>query len=241
MRRLDSEPKNYLYKITNLMMLIAIVGVVFSYPSSRDFNAPFTASGDADANYISQALRFNAGVPQTYFDHTGYLLILALSFWLKFSRYIGLVPFDDILSLVNSQEPFGQSFAQLVYSARIFSLIFALLFVFCFVGGVYLLSKSIRLSLLGGLTLASTQGVAIQTILIRPELLSALFFMLTVVSMLLFSRQNSFILRLGFAFLSGFFSYAAIMTKIQIIPGVLVLPIILFLWEGYPLKAGQHR
>jgi len=230
-KRVTHEPMNYLHKIINLMMLIAIVVVLISYPNTRDFNAPFTASGDADANYISQALRFNAGVPQTYFDHTGYLLILALSLWIKISRFIGLVPVDDILSLVESQEPFGQSFAPLVYSARIFSLIFALIFVSCFVGGVYILTKRKRLSLLAGLSLASTQGVAIQTILVRPELLSALFFMLAILSLLFFCRQNSLTLRLVSAFLGALFSYAAIMTKIQIIPGILMLPLIVFIWE----------
>ena len=205
--------------------------MVLSFSLTRGFNAPFTANGDADANYLSQALRFNAGVPQSYFDHTGYLLILVLSFWLKFSFKVGMIPIADILSLAESQEPFGQSFAPLVYSARIFSLIFALLFVFSFIGGVYFITKRKRLSLLVGLTLATSQGVAIQTILVRPELLSSLFFMLAVVSLLLFCRQNTFTMRLVFALLGGIFSYAAIMTKIQIIPGILCLPILAIIWE----------
>ena len=58
-----------------------------------------------------------------------------------------------------------------------------------------------------------------------------MFFMLALICVLLFVREESFSYQVGLVFLVGLFSYAALLTKYQIVIGVLCLPVIALGWK----------
>ncbi|MBF0286531.1 MAG: hypothetical protein HQM14_01820 [SAR324 cluster bacterium] len=210
-------------KIISLFFMLSIVGIIASIPLLRGIHAPFTDVSDNDEVMLGQALLFNAGLPQTYFDHTAYTFSLLLSFWLKFAYWISAIPLVDMHQLLLSTGPFGSLFAPLVYSGRIFIIILAIVFVISFTGGLFLLTKDKILSCALGLLLATTQGIAIHSLVIRAELLSAYFFMLAVFSLLL-ALQSPIKKQIFFIFMCGIFSYLALLTKVQIVIGIFSLP-----------------
>ena len=218
-------------KILKPILITLILAAILFYPFYRGFDIPYTANADAEAVYISQALLFNSRLEQTYFDHTGYLAILMLSIWFKFSRLLGIIPLDNMIYLGDSQAPFGWLFAPLVNVTHILLIFLAVAFVLIFIIGLYLLTKKLKLALFAGLILATTQGIAIHMLGFRPELISAMFFMLMLMCALLFAQEEKFSYQAGLVFLASLFAYAALLTKYQIIFGILCIPLIALLWN----------
>ena len=139
-----------------------ILAGVIAIPPLRGLHAPFTAIADNDAVYAAQALLFNANLPQTYFDHTGYLFSLLLAGWLDLSHSLGFIPLADMQTLFLSSEPFGQLFQPVVVSGRIFLIFQAIVMVLTFSYGVFLLTKDKRLAFLAGVVLMGNPFTLIQ-------------------------------------------------------------------------------
>lgn len=221
-------------------LVALIILTIVTIPFVRGFDAPFTAVSDADLIYVSQPLLFNSHRPQSFYDHTGYLMFLLTSLWFRFSEMLGSIPVANWDALAISSEPFGTLFAPLVLSGRIFIVLLAIMFAFSFGYCVYILTKNSLAALLGTLLLTSSMGFGLHTIVIRAELLSAYFFMLSVFSIIIAGKQRTFSLKLVGFFLFGLFAYLATLAKYQIIIGILFLPALIILWEdnseGYHSK-----
>ncbi len=230
--KIRSERKD-VQNIISLFLISIIAIIIVSIPLLRGIHAPFTDVSDNDEVLLGQALLFNAGLPQTYFDHTAYTFSLLLSIWLKFSYWTGSIPIVDMHQLLLSTRPFGSLFAPLVYSGRIFIIILAIIFVVSFSRGLFLLTRDKILSGVLGLFLATTQGIAIHSLVIRAELLSAYFFMLAIFSLLL-ALQSSTKKQIVFVFLCGVFVYLALLTKVQIVVGIFYLPFLALIF-GKPV------
>lgn len=182
----------------------------------RGLFAPYWDVADADSIYIGQATLLNAKFGQQYFDHTGYLYILLLSWWLKISYWLGFVPKPHVWSLLESGQ-FADQYRAFTTSARI--LAFTLSSVFCMGFGVAIwkLIKSLPIALATIALLALSQANGIHAIQIRAELLCAgLFF----IALILAAKDN---LKLSYYFTIGFCCYGSTMAKIQTIPAILML------------------
>ena len=114
----DIKNKSYI----SILALVCISAIVLSIALYRGIYAPFTSVSDADSIYVAQALMFNSGLPQTYFDHTGYIYILVLSKFFSFLYWLGIIHVDSMLQLFRAKD-FFTAFADLIYAGRYFSML----------------------------------------------------------------------------------------------------------------------
>jgi hypothetical protein len=215
----------------------AISVVAFAF--QRDLWAPFYEASDPDVNLIVQALMMNGGLPATLFDHPGYLTKLQIAAWLNVLDFLGLVPFSDVQTFFEGARSmgFGAAMTPLVVGIRVLCIVTALLIVLTF--GV--LAGHATGSRLCGLVcaglLSTSTGLLIHACIVRTEALSTLCFMVAVASLVSMTEGR---LRpaVGFSVM-GFFCYAAVLAKVQIVFGVLALPMIaVYLLR---LRSGAHE
>ncbi len=138
-------------------------------------NRPYYENADQDIVHVYEALRLNQGLPQYYLDHTGYIPFVLLAWWFKFAHFIGLVPADRLSALPQYGPQFIADINDLVRAGRIFSSLVAFLFVAMIYSGLRRLAGSPIFALMLALLFASSTGLIQQTVLIRSEMLSALF------------------------------------------------------------------
>lgn len=208
--------------ILNIVCFILVSVIIIGVAWYHGFFLPFTNLSDDDSVYVGQALLFNAGKAQTYFDHTGYIYILVISKIFALLHKLRVIPVANMTALFHYKN-FGYAFSRLVYAGRFISLFFAIGFVYTFYVGIQIISKQRILAFILSLVLASTTGVAIQSMIIRPELLSAYFGMLAFfLFTCAFQGESSRFLWL--LFFASFFNFLALAVKLQAIIQFLFVP-----------------
>lgn len=225
-------PRNIYY----LSLLLSLS--MLSFSSWNHIGAPYLAISDADLVYVGQAILLNSGLEQTYFDHTGYFYMLLLSFWFKLGNVLGFlggITFDDLAQSTNLADFLGP----LVYAGRTFTLFLS--YVFMIVTGqiVRSITKSYFYAALYTILMGTSLGLFIHVIQIRSELLNAFMFVVSVFC--LYKSQdlanNSWLFPAG----CGFFTALALFTKIQIIPGLLCLPLVGVVWGVVAERRNRGR
>jgi len=185
---------------------------------------PFTQVYDADLHYLYRALRFNSGLEQKYFDHTGYLYALILSWWLEAVRLFGLIPAATLEEVRNSAFP-GHAMAVAIHAGRVLSILLALIYVAAVGFACARLSGSRLVGAGAALLLAPTVGIAYHAITLRPELVSALTLAMAFIAVLLSNAkgERQRLLLLG---LSAGFAYLSVLAKMQSVIPLLFLPLV---------------
>lgn len=210
------------YLLTHFLFFLMIVSIIIATARYRGLFSTFTDVADADSIYVGQSLLFNAHMTQTYFDHTGYLYTLLLSKFFLILHALKIIPVDNMKQLYVYPN-FGNAFSMLIYHGRIFSILMSIIFVSCFYFGLIKIKVDRAISFLLSIILASSSGIAIQTLVLRPELISALcgmiafFFFVSAFQ----EYKYSFLLKL---FFGAFFNLLAMSAKIQAIIHFLIIP-----------------
>lgn len=214
-------------------MFLAAGVLIYLSAFRRDIMGIYTYHSDADVIYIGQVLGFNAGLPLTYFDHTGFLLILLLAAWLRLLGTVGFIDSVDIRDLP-AADNFADFLAPAIFAGRFLSLVTGLLFVMACTWMVWRLTRRRWLAGLAALLVASSGGVVFGAFEIRPELMSTAFFLMAMVCMFRAQRtvSNYWLGPVG----AGVFIYLALLTKVQTIPAIMALPVFALLaaprWPG---------
>ena len=128
---------------------------------------------DCDLYYIYHALRFNQGLPQTVFDHTGYLYMLVLSWWTSAFHTLDLVSYATV-DAIRGAKSTADALAELVFAGRIFSIAVTSLYAILFAWAARVISRDSLLSLMLGILVAASPGISLHAIVLRPELISGL-------------------------------------------------------------------
>ena len=216
------EKKSSCAFFVSILCLLLMSGVIIGVAAYHGFFLPYTNLSDDDTVYVAQTLLFNAGMAQTYFDHTGYIYILVVSKIFVLLHLLHVIPVDNFHSILVAKN-FNIAFSQLVFAGRFISLFFSIIFVYTFYFIVNTLTNSRSLGVLLSVMLASTTGIAIQSMIIRPEMMSAYFGML---AFFLFVRafqgqSHHFFWLLFFA---AFFNFLALAVKLQAIIQFIAIP-----------------
>ncbi len=178
-----------------------------------DFNRHWTAFYDQELILIYNALLFNNGIAIEYIDHPGYFTILNLSLFYKFLSILNVLSIHK-LTLLNT-ENFDQSFQNLIFYARIFSLICFSLFLSStyFLFNVFTRNKAFSFFL--SLALFSFPGTIFHIGQMRTELITMIFVVISISCLKIFFQQKLFS-RIWFLVLFFVFLYFSMLNKMQV-------------------------
>lgn len=202
---------------------------------------PFTQVFDADLNYLYRAFRFNSGLEQIYFDHTGFFYSLILSWWVQFGHFLGLIPEATVEGVRAHANP-AAAIAEGVYFSRVFSILCALLFVGTVAIGCAKLAGDRIYGAAASVIVAAAGGTAFLSIMLRPELTSAVCVFIAYFA-IVWSAGKSERTRLFAIAIAAAFGYFAILTKMQAIVPLVLLPLVAFAChpQKTPLPGNSSR
>lgn len=217
-------------RANRFMIAVILFFLPFLAPLYHDVFRAYITTPDMDLAVATVVLNFNSGLSQPHYDHTGYVNFLLLSWWIKLGGILGLISATDWKAVLASTDP-EQAYAQVVIAGRFYSMLVAGIFSVVFYACLRTLTENRFTALLGGLLFAVSYGLARQSLILRPEMLSALFVITAFLYLLRASQKTAVI---GSATpdmaAAGAAVMLAMMTKLQVIFSLLLLPIIIILF-----------
>lgn len=181
-------------------------------------------SPDPDIIFAYQPLLLNDGDRQINAEHTGYVYFVLFAWVLRVARVFGLIGADRVSGLMTVDgATFDTLYAQIIYTGRLFSMIEALVLVALVFFGARMMTRSITAAGVAALVTAFSLGTAVQAMLLRTELSSAVFVHAALFALIAAARASGSraILLLG---LTGLLSALAAAAKVQAILVLLFLP-----------------
>lgn len=220
--------------IPSIILFLSSISIAIFH----DIGRSYLLASDSDIIYVYQALLFNEGLKQEYFDHTGYIYFVLLSIWIKVAYLFNLVDVEK-LSQLPGPAAFEPSYAQLVFAGRWLSGILAGLFSVVFYFGLLLLTRNRTVSFIFAMVFALSPGLVNQSLVMRTELPAALFACLAFF-LLMKAIQEYRVPQIVSLGLSCFFCMLALMSKMQIVFTVLVFPVLALIF-GRSSTAADFR
>jgi hypothetical protein len=190
------------------VVAIAIVpGLVYGI---RRFYLEFP---DADLMFPYWALLMNAGLPQGWYDHPAFFYVVLLAKWYAALDLLGLLTVSRFFDLPGRAE-IEPVWAELVYAARILSLVQTAAFMALVLFGLRLFTPRLWLAAATTLLIAATPSLAIHMLVVRSELLSV-GCLLAAFFALIAALQTRSLTQSGlFVALAGFAGFIAVETKV---------------------------
>jgi len=191
------------------------------------FRMPYWKVADQDMILAYQALLFNDGKPQVYFDHTGYLSDLAIAAWYQLLHWLGILHAHALSELPSPDDPaaYDRAWQALIASGRVLSLILGAGFVWLFATLTRRLVGDWRIAIMAAMALAYSGGVAWHIRIMRTELLSAGLETSALLLMLVAAREPG-LRRYLFVTLGALCATLAVVAKVQAVLPVLFIPVI---------------
>ncbi|MEX2450620.1 MAG: phospholipid carrier-dependent glycosyltransferase, partial [Rhodospirillales bacterium] len=219
--------KNYdgIYFI--ILLLACAVSVYFAF--HHDIFRHFTSTSDNDVVMVYEALMFNSGLDQFYFDHPGYIYFLILGPWLTLMKALGFVSVNSLSELGGPSSTYAE-YAQLVFAGRFLSIVLVLcttwVFHYCVRGFV----RNRFIAVIATALFSISPGMVTQSLIMRTELPAILFVLFSFAMLLRAVRAGGLrgIIYLG---LCAFAVPLALLSKVQILPIVMALPILAFIFH----------
>jgi hypothetical protein len=208
------------------------------------FFFPYWWYADQDLILAYQGLLLNDGRPQEYFDHTGYLYVLAISGWYWLCHWVGLLPVHRLSELPPGRDvaAFELAWQHLVEAGRVLSLLLAGLFVWTFAALLRRLLGDWRIAAMAGLALAFSASFAMHMRYLRTELLSSALVTTALLAVLLAARTKAGIERRSLLLaLGGLCAALAVVTKVQAIFPAMAIPIIALAFGQKPARRTDLR
>jgi len=188
----------------------------------HDIFRHYLSSADADFIYVYQALLFNDGLSQAYFDHTGYVYFLILTGWIKALYWLGIVGAERLGELTG-RDAFEPLFAELVYAGRWLSIVLVTAFAVCFYYGVRFLTGNRHVAAAAAIVLAFSPGMVAHSLVMRTGLPAMLFVVMAFFMLIGAIRARGW-REIWLLVAVGFFCMIAMMAKMQVIFLLLALP-----------------
>lgn len=218
-----------------LTMAIAMI-----VPIGRGIFRPYLDQSDPDIGFIYQALQLNDGENRINAEHTGYVYFVILALVLRLARALGFIdlarlsPFQTL-----SPEAFDAAYTSVIVVGRLLSILLAVLFVLVMFVAGRAASRSALGGLLAAFLTALSWGTASQSLLLRTELLSALFVIVAFTATISAARAPDSRHAL-WMLVAGLSAALAIATKLQaIVPLLCVAGLAFAFGERPPPEAGS--
>ncbi len=204
-----------------LLCLIPVLIAIYHGPFRSYITTP-----DTDIVFVSEALRLNDNLPQQDIAHTGYIYFLLLAWWFKLLQAFNLIEASR-LSELPSGEAFYQVYATLVYAGRWFSVLLS----DAYIVAAYILFRQFTTpirALMMTSVIATSLGLAVSTVVLRAELPSALFAVMSFTAFIAASSRWDRMIPFLFC-LAGICALLSLGAKMQSILLLLGFPVLLML------------
>jgi hypothetical protein len=132
-------------------------------------------NADMDFMVIYNALVLNDGKPQLFFDHTGYITILAVKAWFQLLHRLGLLDAYSLSAIPPASDAaaFDAAMTSAVHAGRVLAWLIATGVVLIFAALVRRIVRDWRVALIATLAFALSGGVAVHSRILRTELVAA--------------------------------------------------------------------
>jgi Dolichyl-phosphate-mannose-protein mannosyltransferase len=225
------SPRRQTVATTGLLIALALAMVV---PLWHDPLRPYFRSPDPDLVFSFQPLQLNDGVDAINAEHTGYVYFLLFSVVLRVVHFLRLIPVDRTTSLLPlSDAAFDAAYRGVILVGRGLSVALAGCFIVLVFAGTRALTRSPKAAALAAILLAVSEGTAIQSLLLRTELLASMFSVAAFFSLILAIRATDG-RNAAWLAVAGACIALALGTKVQSIFIVLALPIIAIVFGRPP-------
>ncbi|HET9715205.1 MAG TPA: hypothetical protein VFP60_03385 [Pseudolabrys sp.] len=213
----------------NFSLLSITAGMTLSF-FLFGFWYPYWRIADMDFWMVYNGFLLNAGLPQEYFDHPGYLTILSIAGWFRFLHSLGLLEVSSFLAIppLSDSVGFALAWTYATQAARVLSLGIAIVFVLMFAFLLRVLVRDWRVAALGAFALAFSGGLEMQLRIVRTELVAGALTTFAVLIVIIAARTDRTGWRPFLMGLASFASVLAMLNKVQAIFLICVLPIIAF-------------
>ncbi|MEX0751909.1 MAG: hypothetical protein WD073_03170 [Xanthobacteraceae bacterium] len=186
---------------------------------------PYWRHADMDFWMVYEGFLYNDNLPQEYFDHPGYLTILAIGAWFRFLHGIGLLDVNALSALPAPAEA-HDAWTHAVRAGRLLSLLLAVSFVTAF---GFLLRRLIgdwRIAVLGTFALTFSGGLMMQARIMRTELISAGLVTISLLMFLIAARSPRLAWRPLLVGAGAFLATLGYVNKVQVIVLICALPLV---------------
>ena len=180
---------------------------------------PYWRIADMDFWMVYNGFLLNAGLPQEYFDHPGYLTILSIAGWFRFLHSLGLLEVSSFLAIppLSDSVGFALAWTYATQAARVLSLGIAIVFVLMFAFLLRVLVRDWRVAALGAFALAFSGGLEMQLRIVRTELVAGALTTFAVLIVIIAARTDRTGWRPFLMGLASFASVLAMLNKVQAI------------------------
>ena len=201
---------------------------------------PYWRVADMDFWIVYNGLLLNAGLPQEYFDHPGYLSIVLLAEWLRLLHAVGLLKVDALTQLPSAADAaaFKDAWTAATRAARVLSLVIGMGFVVAFGTLLRTWLRDWRIAGLGLFLLAFSGGMAMQIRTMRTELIATGLFFSALMILLIAARRGSRAARPLLVGCAALLIALAMENKIQILFLIAALPVLLLPFGPEDTEAG---
>lgn len=213
--------KNLIYFI---FIFIFFSVLNFYLSNISDLNRHWTANYDNELTLAYNALLFNSAIKQEFVDHSGYFTILFLSIFFKLLHLFDFL-FTYKFSILNKSQNLDAELQKIIYFTRVYSFLCMslLLTIMCFLFNYFCKNKIFSFILT--LVILSSYGSIFHINQLRTEVFAMIFFLLSLINLILFFDRDSKkkIFNIIFFFL---FLYCSILNKNQTflyLPAILIL------------------
>jgi hypothetical protein len=207
-------------------LLVALVAVP---PLLFGFQPPYYRYPDPDLILAYHGLIMADGLPQEFFDHTGYTYLLALACWNQALHAVGFLPVHTLSNLAAIKDPvaYDAAWTAIIQAGRAMMVVTAIAVVLIFAALVGWWRRDWRLGFLAGALLAGAAGTMSQLYVLRTELLSSFLVVATLLLSLIASREKTIGRSLILLGMAGFCAVVAISTKVLAAVPLLAIPALL--------------
>jgi hypothetical protein len=155
--------------------LVFIVAVLAASFFLAGYFSIYWRTADMDFMVVYNALVMNDGKPQWFFDHTGYLTILAVKTWFQFLHSLGLLEAYSLPAIPPASDvaAFDAAMTSAVRAGRVAAWLIATGFILIFATLMRVVVRDWRVALLATFAFAFSGGVAMHLRILRTEMIAA--------------------------------------------------------------------
>ena len=185
-------------------------------------------NADMDLMVIYNALVLNDGKPQLFFDHTGYITILAVKGWFKLLHSLGLLGAYSLSAIPPVSDPsaFEAAMTDAVRAGRVLAFLIASGCVLVFAALMRVIVRDLRVALIATFAFAFSGGVAVHSRILRTELLAACPVIFALLILIAIGRRASVARPLGMAVAAALCVFG-LENKVQAILLIGTLPVLM--------------
>lgn len=182
-------------------------------------------NADMDLMVIYNALVLNDGKPQQFFDHTGYLTILAVKAWFEILHALGLLGSWSLSTMppASNHQAFDAAMTDAVRAGRLLAWLIATGCVLIFAGLIRAVVRDWRLALVATFAFAFSGGLAVHERILRTELVAACPVIFALMILIAVGRRASVARPLWMA-LSAALCVLGLENKVQVVLLIAALP-----------------